>query len=59
MQLLLKLFGSWMQFFYFSFDRVVLHGHLTFFQLEGNVVAFFRNLLGVPVLSKEVLGKRD
>lgn len=58
MQLLLKLFGSWMQFFYFSFDRVVLHGHLTFFQIEGNVVAFFRNLLGVPVLSKEVLGKR-
>src|SRR6266496_3772237 len=58
MQLLLKLFGSWMQFFYFSFDRVVLHGHLTFFQLESNVVAFFRNLLGVPVLSKEVLAKR-
>jgi hypothetical protein len=58
MQRLLKLFGSWVQFFYFSFDRVVLHGHLTFFQREGNVVAFVRNLLGVPVLSKELLAKR-
>ena len=37
---------------------MVLHGHLTFFRHEGNVVAFFRNLLGVPVLSKEGLAKR-
>lgn len=58
MQLLLKLFGSWVQFFYFSFDRVVLHGHLSFFRHEGNVVSFFRDLLGVRVLSKEVLSKR-
>src|SRR5437773_7214078 len=58
MQLLLKLFGSWIQFFYFSFDRVVLYGHLSFFQREGHVVSFFRNLHGVPTLSKEVLSKR-
>jgi hypothetical protein len=58
MQLFVKLFSGWIQFFYFSFDRVVLHGHLSFFQREGHVVAFFRNLIGVPVLSKEVLSKR-
>jgi hypothetical protein len=31
---------------------------LSFFHREGNVVAFFRNLLGVPMLSKEVLRQR-
>jgi hypothetical protein len=58
MQTLLKLFGAWMQFFYHCFDRVVLHGYLSFFQHEGHVVAFFRNLLGAPVLSKELLRRR-
>jgi hypothetical protein len=58
MPLFVKLFSSWIQFFYFTFDRVVLHGYLSFFQHEGHVVAFFRNLVGAPVLSKEVLSKR-
>jgi hypothetical protein len=58
MRPLLKLFGAWIQFFYFSFDRVVLHGDLSFFQHEGHVVAFFRNLLGAPVLTRELLRQR-
>src|SRR2546422_5440638 len=58
MHTLLKLFGPWIQFFYFSFDRVVLHGYLSFFQHEGHVVAFFRNLRGAPVLTKELLRQR-
>jgi hypothetical protein len=57
-QTLLKLFGAWIQFFYFSFDRVVLHGYLSCFQHQGHVVACFRNLLGAPVLTTELRRQR-
>jgi hypothetical protein len=48
MQTFLKLFGSWIQFFYHGFDRVVLNGYLFFFHREANVAWFFRQVLDTP-----------
>jgi hypothetical protein len=58
MQRFLKLFGSWIQFFYFCFDRVVINGYLSLLTRENNVVYFFREVCGVSKITKEVLRKR-
>ena len=54
----LKLFGSWLQYYYFSFDRIVINGYWSFFNPESNVVYFFRDVCGVSQITKEVLRKR-
>lgn len=58
MQLFLKLFGSWLQFHYRCFDRVVLNGYLWAFLREGGVVKFFREVCRVGKLTKAVLSQR-
>ena len=58
MQLFRKLFSSWIQFVYHSFDRVVINGYLDFFRTESHVVVFFQQVRGEPVITKAVLRQR-
>lgn len=58
MQLFFKLFGPFLQWFYHCFDRIVIRGYLSFLTREANVVYFFREVKGHPVLTKEILRKR-
>ena len=53
-----KLFGSLIVFVYHCFDRVVIHGYLSGLSRPEQVVYFFRQALGIPVVSKEVLRQR-
>jgi hypothetical protein len=58
MQLFVKLFGPYLQWFYHCFDRIVINGYLSFFTREINVVWFFRQLCQKPKVTKEVLRER-
>jgi len=58
MELFAKLFGSLLVFVYHCFDRVVIHGYLSGLSRPEQVVYFFRQVLGIPVVSKEVLSRR-
>lgn len=57
MELFTKLFGSLLVFIYHCFDRIVIHGYLSGLSRPAQVVYFFRNVAGVPVVDKEVLSK--
>ena len=41
--------------FRFCFDRIVIYGYLSGLSRPEQVVHFFRQVVGVPVVSKEVL----
>lgn len=58
MPLFVKLFSSWIQFVYHTFDRVVINGYLDFFRAEGHVVEFFHHVVKEPVITKAVLRAR-
>ena len=58
MELFAKLFSSLLVFVYHCFDRIVIHGYLSGLSRPQQVVYFFRNVIGVPVVDKEVLSKR-
>src|SRR5205823_12688426 len=58
MQLFGKLFCSWIQFVYHTFDRIVINGYLDFFRAESHVVVFFQQVRGEPIISKAVLRQR-
>jgi hypothetical protein len=58
MELFAKLFGSLLVLVYHCFDRIVIHGYLSGLSRPEQVVHFFRQVLGIPVVSKEVLGQR-
>src|SRR5262249_30893339 len=45
-------------FVYHCFDRIVIHGYLSGLSRPEQVVHFFRRVVGVPVVSKEVLTQR-
>ncbi len=53
-----KLFGSLLAFVYHCFDRIVILGHLPLLTRPENIVHFFRDVQGVNVISKDVLGER-
>jgi hypothetical protein len=53
-----ELFGSLLLFVYHCFDRVVIHGYLSGLSRPGQVVHFFQNVVGEPVIGKEVLSRR-
>jgi len=59
MQLFLKLFEPYLQWFYHCFDRIVINGHLLGLMREGQVVYFFRNVCGHPKITKELLRQRS
>jgi hypothetical protein len=58
MELFTKLFGNLLIFVYHCFDRIVVRGHLSNLSRPEQVVHFFRNVVGVPVVDKEVLSRR-
>ena len=58
MELFAKLFDSLLVFVYHCFDRIVIHGYLSGLSRPEQVVYFFRHVLGIPVVSKEVLRQR-
>ena len=58
MELFTKLFGNLLAFVYHCFDRIVIHGYLSALTRPEQVVYFFRQVLGVPVVSKEILSQR-
>ena len=55
MELFTKLFGDLLLFVYHCFDRIVIHGYLSGLSRPEQVVHFFRKVVGIPVLSKEIL----
>jgi hypothetical protein len=53
-----KLFARMLVFIYHCFDRVVINGYLSMLSRPENVVYFFRQVVGVPCITKEVLMQR-
>lgn len=58
MDLLTRLFGDLLTFVYHCFDRIVIHGYLSGLSRPEQVVHFFHHVLGIPVVSKQVLSRR-
>ena len=52
-------FGSVLQFSYSCFDRMVINGYLPMFSKEANLVYFFRSIIGVERITKEILRGRS
>ena len=53
-----KLFGDPLIFVYHCFDRIVIRGYLSDLSRPEKVVYFFRNVVGLRVTDKGVLGQR-
>src|SRR5271157_4973391 len=53
-----QLFGEFLVLVYHCFDRIVIHGYLTALSRPELVVHFFRDIVGVAEVSKEVLSQR-
>jgi len=45
-------------FVYHCFDRIVIHGYLSGLSRPEQVVHFFRQIVGVAAVDKEVLSRR-
>ena len=58
MELFTQLFGGLLAFVYHCFDRIVIYGYLSGLSRPQQVVHFFRNIVGVAAVSKEVLRQR-
>ena len=58
MERFIHLFADFLSFVYHCFDRIVIHGYLSGLSRPEQVVYFFRQVLGIPVVSKEVLSQR-
>ncbi len=58
MELFTKLFGDLLAFVYHCFDRIVIHGYLSGLSRPAQVVYFFRQVLGLAAVDKEVLSRR-
>src|ERR1044071_8312139 len=58
MELFTKLFGDLLVFIYHCFDRVVIHGYHSGLSRPEQVVYFFRQVLGLAAVDKEVLSDR-
>jgi hypothetical protein len=58
MELFQELFGELLLFVYHCFDRIVINGYLSGLSRPEQVVHFFRQVIGVPILSKEMLAQR-
>ena len=53
-----QLFGRFLVFVYHCFDRIVINGYLTGLMRPENAVYFFRDVLGLRAITKEVLRQR-
>ena len=58
METFTKLFGSLLVFVYHCFDRIVIRGYLSGLSRPEQVVYFFREVVGAPVVDKQVLSQR-
>src|SRR6202046_1562048 len=58
MDLFNQLFGGLLAFVYHCFDRIVIYGYLSGLSRPEQVVHFFRNVVGVAVIDKEVFSRR-
>jgi hypothetical protein len=58
MELFTRLFGDLLTLVYHCFDRIVIHGYLSGLSRPDQVVYFMRHVLGIPVVSKELLRQR-
>jgi hypothetical protein len=58
MDVFTELFGKFLVFVYHCFDRIVIHGYLTALSRPELVIHFFRDIVGVAEVSKEVLSQR-
>jgi hypothetical protein len=58
MDLFTKLFGHLLVFVYHCFDRVVINGYLSGLSRPEQVVYFFRQVVGKPVVDKAILSQR-
>jgi hypothetical protein len=58
MELFSRLFGSLLVFVYHCFDRIVINGYLSSLTRPENVVYFFRQILGIRAITKDVLTQR-
>jgi hypothetical protein len=58
MELFTQLFGDLLTFVYHCFDRIVIYGYLSGLSRPEQVVHFFRQIVGVPAVDKEVLSQR-
>ena len=58
MDAFIQLFGNLFVFVYHCFDRIVIHGYLSALSRPEQVVHFFRQVVGVAAVDKEVLSRR-
>src|SRR6266446_49993 len=58
MELFTQLFGDLLAFVYHGFDRIVIYGYLSGLSRPEQVMHFFRQVVGVPVVGKEILSQR-
>ena len=58
MGLFTQVFGDLVAFVYHCFDRIVIFGYLTGLSRPDQVAHFFRQVVGVPVITKETLSQR-
>src|SRR5262244_1580555 len=58
MEMFTLLFGDLLAFVYHCFDRIVIYGYLRGLSRPEQVVHFFRQIVGVPAVSKEILSQR-
>src|SRR6201993_2446713 len=58
MELFIQLFGDLIAFVYHCFDRIVIYGYLSGLSRPEQVVHFFRQIVGVPAVNKEILSQR-
>ena len=54
----IQLFENLLAFVYHCFDRIVIYGYLSGLSRPEQVVYFVRQVLGLPVVSKEILSQR-
>ena len=57
MDAFIQLFGNLLVFVYHCFDRIVIHGYLSALSRPEQVVHFFRQVVGVAAVNKEVLSR--
>src|SRR6202048_5532400 len=58
MPLFAHLFKELLLSVYHCFDRVVIHGYLSGLSRPEQAVYFFRDVIGEPMISKEILSRR-
>src|ERR1700760_2086765 len=58
MELFTQLFGDLLAFVYHCFDRIVIYGYLSGLSRPEQVVHFFRQIVGVRGVNKEILSQR-